>query len=273
MAGRVRRPARRWSSSGSPGSTSDPPPRRARGGGTGLPGEVGPGVDTGRIARQVAVVVVNYESGPALARCVEGSMSEGPAELVVVDNGSADGSLAPAACPLPRRGGAGSGTEPRLRSGRQPGRRRHLVAVRSWCATPTSRSGPGCWPTWPRRWPPTPPARLVGPLIRDSDGERYPSARQFPGLVDAGRARPARDLRPGQPLHPRRTSRPTSDTADHGPEVGRLGVRGVLSGQAVSVRGGRRVRRGLLHVPRGRRPVLAARPGRVAVRLRPDRPR
>ncbi len=37
--------------------------------------------------------MVNYESGPALARCVEGLRAEGPAELVVVDNGSRDGSV------------------------------------------------------------------------------------------------------------------------------------------------------------------------------------
>ena len=37
---------------------------------------------------QTAVVVVNYESGSVLAGCVASLQAEGPAELVVVDNGS-----------------------------------------------------------------------------------------------------------------------------------------------------------------------------------------
>lgn len=42
----------------------------------------------------VAVVVVAYNSGPALRRCVEAALAERPAELVVVDNASTDGSTA-----------------------------------------------------------------------------------------------------------------------------------------------------------------------------------
>ena len=102
---------------------------------------------------------VNYESGPALARCVDGLRSEGPAELVVVDNGSADGSLARAAPSLPRRGGAGPGTQPRLRGGRQPRRGRHHGAVGPG-VQPRSRGRPGgAGRTWPGCWPPTPGAR------------------------------------------------------------------------------------------------------------------
>jgi len=42
---------------------------------------------------RTAAVVVNYESGSALARCVQGLRSDGIAEVVVVDNGSLDGSV------------------------------------------------------------------------------------------------------------------------------------------------------------------------------------
>ena len=77
-------------------------------------------------------------------------------------------------------------------------------------------------------------------------------------------------MRPGTPCSgssprttasPARTSRPTSEAAGSRPRGRRLGVGGVLPGQAVGVRAGGWVRRGLLHVPRGRRPVLAARAG------------
>src|SRR5215467_8259269 len=43
-----------------------------------------------------AAVVINYEAGELLAKCVQSLLADtsaGPVELVVVDNGSTDGSL------------------------------------------------------------------------------------------------------------------------------------------------------------------------------------
>src|SRR4249920_1377856 len=43
-----------------------------------------------------AAVVVNYESGPLLADCVDALVADdsaGPVDIVVVDNGSTDGSV------------------------------------------------------------------------------------------------------------------------------------------------------------------------------------
>ena len=48
----------------------------------------GPGPD-------VAVVIVNYESGPALLSCVEGWRAEGVSELVVVESPPEDASAVP----------------------------------------------------------------------------------------------------------------------------------------------------------------------------------
>ena len=48
-------------------------------------------------AARWAAVVINYEAGPLLEQCVRSILddgSAGPVELVVVDNGSRDGSVA-----------------------------------------------------------------------------------------------------------------------------------------------------------------------------------
>jgi N-acetylglucosaminyl-diphospho-decaprenol L-rhamnosyltransferase len=131
-----------------------------------------------------AAVVVNYESGPALSRCVEDLRAEGVTELVVVDNGSRDGSVdllrdrfpdVTVVVPGSNLGygsaanrGVAVTTSPlvlvcnpdiELRAGALTGLARAL------------RDDPGC--------------ALVGPLIRDAGGARYPSARRFPSMVDA----------------------------------------------------------------------------------------
>lgn len=133
---------------------------------------------------RVAVVVVNYESGPALARCVDGLRAEGASELVVVDNGSVDGSVdevrrrfpdVEVLVPGPNLGygaaanrGVAATTEPLVLVCNSdlevdPGALASLAAVLTGEA--------GC--------------ALVGPLIRNRDGTRYPSARRFPTLIDA----------------------------------------------------------------------------------------
>ncbi len=103
-----------------------------------------------------------------------------------MDNGSEDGSVdrVRPGSPTSRwssRGGT-SATARRPTAGWPP----PTTPVGRWCAIPTSRSGPGPWPPWPGRWTTDPGWALVGPLIRTTAGDRYPSARHFPSLVDAG---------------------------------------------------------------------------------------
>jgi N-acetylglucosaminyl-diphospho-decaprenol L-rhamnosyltransferase len=132
----------------------------------------------------IAVVIVNYESGPALARCVEGLLSEGSAELVVVDNGSVDGSLHALRGRFP--------DVEVLVPGRNLG---YGAAANRGVAATTAPSvlvcnsdlevRPGALADLASVLADDPRCALVGPLIRTPDGARYPSARQFPSLIDA----------------------------------------------------------------------------------------
>ncbi len=138
-----------------------------------------PGPDGG-----TAVVIVNYESGRALVRCVEGWRSESPTELVVVDNGSFDGSLDEIRRRFPdvevlvpgrnlgygaaaNRGVAATGSELVLVCNPDVEVRPGVLAV----LADALNGEPGC--------------AVVGPLIRTAVGQRYPSARRFPSLIDA----------------------------------------------------------------------------------------
>ena len=65
-----------------------------------------------------AAVVVNYEAGPLLAACIRSVLADtsaGEPELVVVDNGSHDGSVAALVREFPLGARAHAGDEPRVR--------------------------------------------------------------------------------------------------------------------------------------------------------------
>lgn len=133
---------------------------------------------------RVAVVVVNYESGPALVRCVEGWRAEGASELVVVDNGSVDGSVDEVHRRFPdvevlvpgSNLGYGAAANRGMAATTEP-----LVLV----CNPDLEVGPGALAALAGVLAGEPGCALVGPLIRNPDGTRYPSARQFPTLIDA----------------------------------------------------------------------------------------
>ncbi|MDA8291992.1 MAG: glycosyltransferase family 2 protein [Actinomycetota bacterium] len=139
-------------------------------------------------APRVAAVVVNHDAGDALLDCVASLRAAGVEQVVVVDNSSSDGSLERlaaadrAALVVPTGRNLGYGRAVNLGS-RRVGCEYLLVcnpdvvvgetAVRSLVAAMDAAPGAG----------------VAGPLLRNPDGSRYPSARAFPSLaVGAGHA-------------------------------------------------------------------------------------
>ena len=149
-------------------------------GGTGVSG--GPGGI--RAGSRVAAVVVNYESGEALVRCVGDLDDAGLGDLVVVDNGSSDGSLAEARHAVPglevvvpgRNLGYGAAVNRGVAATQAP-----LVLV----CNPDLEVPPEAVGALVTALDADPGRALVGPLIRTPGGDRYPSARRFPSMVDA----------------------------------------------------------------------------------------
>jgi N-acetylglucosaminyl-diphospho-decaprenol L-rhamnosyltransferase len=129
-------------------------------------------------------VVVNYESGDALARCVGDLATCGLAELVVVDNGSTDGSLADALALVPRL----EVVDPGENLGYGAAANRGVAASSSelvLVCNPDLEVPRDAVDTLAAALDADPGCALVGPLIRTPGGDRYPSARQFPSMVDA----------------------------------------------------------------------------------------
>jgi N-acetylglucosaminyl-diphospho-decaprenol L-rhamnosyltransferase len=134
-----------------------------------------------------AAVVVNYEAGDALTECVRSLRADdsagSPPEVVVVDNGSQDGSVARLQRAFPDvavvepngnvgyAGAANRGTA----STTAP-----IVAVCNADTFVTPGAGAVMLAVFA-----DPEVGAAGPCIRNLDGSVYPSARRDAGLVDA----------------------------------------------------------------------------------------
>jgi N-acetylglucosaminyl-diphospho-decaprenol L-rhamnosyltransferase len=139
-------------------------------------------------AGRTGAAVVNYNTGLALAACVASLRAAGVAEIVVVDNGSVDGSLATLDA---------DDTSVRVeRTGRNLG---YGTAVNRGAAllttpyvlvvNPDIVIDPGAVDALGKALDAEPDVAVVGPAIRDVAGEPYPSARSFPSFtVGAGHA-------------------------------------------------------------------------------------
>jgi N-acetylglucosaminyl-diphospho-decaprenol L-rhamnosyltransferase len=136
------------------------------------------------MAARVSAVVVNYNAGAHLVECVRSLRSEGVDEVVVVDNGSGDGSstalldIDPDVVLVAAGANLGFGRAANRGAARASGEALLICnpdvvvepgAVKALAAALERDLG----------------LAVVGPRIEDRDGQVYPSPRVFPGLVDA----------------------------------------------------------------------------------------
>lgn len=137
-----------------------------------------------RAAAAVVAVVVNYNAASHLPGCLSSLQAAGVRDIVVVDNGSVDGSgevvasVAPDATWLPLGAnlgyGAAANRAARLRPGRDVLVCNPDIEVRTGAVAALAcalRDDPGLG--------------LAGARLLNSDGSVYPSARTFPDLIDA----------------------------------------------------------------------------------------
>jgi N-acetylglucosaminyl-diphospho-decaprenol L-rhamnosyltransferase len=131
-----------------------------------------------------AAVVVTYAAGPRLTACVQSVLADtsaGPVDLVVVDNGSADGSIDALRAAVPgvrvvqAPGNVGYARAANLGAAvtRAP-----VVAV----LNPDTVLEPGAARALVGRLGREPRLGAVGPQLRNPDGTAYPSARTMPSI-------------------------------------------------------------------------------------------
>ena len=134
-----------------------------------------------------AAVVVNYEGGDNLLTCVRSLLRDAsagaPPEVVVVDHGSADGSIEALSHTLP--------DVPVLRAanlGYAAGANRGIAATAATVVAvcnPDVTVEPGTAAALLARFDAEPDLGAVGPMVRNRDGSPYHSARAVPGVGDA----------------------------------------------------------------------------------------
>jgi len=131
----------------------------------------------------VGVVIVNYNAGNHLVDCVASVRAEGISDLVVVDNGSTDGSADALLAADP---------EVKLLHLDNPGlgaavnRGTHELRTDVvFCLNPDAIVHPGAIKTLTTALESDDGVAMVGPRLLNVDGSIYPSARSFPQLSHA----------------------------------------------------------------------------------------
>ena len=135
-----------------------------------------------------SAVVVNFNAGPLLERCVRsllGDTSAGaPPEVVVVDNGSEDGSVDALLAAFPDvavvRPGANLGYARAANLGIAAARH-DVVAV----INPDAERRTGSAAAMLARFSADPRLGALGPRIREPGGATYPSARRMPTMAES----------------------------------------------------------------------------------------
>jgi N-acetylglucosaminyl-diphospho-decaprenol L-rhamnosyltransferase len=141
-------------------------------------------VPTRGVAESVGAVVVNYNAGEALARCVASLRRAGIADVVVVDNCSTDNSIAvlevndnrSRVVRSPHNGGYGSGANLGATH-----TRRELLFI----CNPDLVVDRDAIERLAAALETDPGAAVAGPMLEEPDGSVYPSGRSFPTLGEA----------------------------------------------------------------------------------------
>lgn len=135
-------------------------------------------------APTVTAVVVNYNAGAHLAECVHSLRTDGVDDVVVVDNGSVDGSIEalrtrhPTTTVVTAGRNLGFGAAANL--GAASSESTYVLIL-----NPDIVVEPGTMKSLVAVLEADPSVALVGPRIEEPDGTLYPSARSFPSLGDA----------------------------------------------------------------------------------------
>jgi N-acetylglucosaminyl-diphospho-decaprenol L-rhamnosyltransferase len=138
-------------------------------------------------AAELAVVIVNYNTGEYLERCLaslEARRGDIETDVLVIDNASRDGSHTRAVVAHPRTRLIENPTNVFLSPAWNQGIR-ETKAPFVLLLNPDTEWRTGTLADFVRIAREHPRAGIVGPLIRNPDGTVYPSGRPFPGVFDA----------------------------------------------------------------------------------------
>ena len=136
---------------------------------------------------RLSVVVVNFESGPLLVDCVRSVLADdgaGTPEVVVVDNGSDDGSVAALRAAFPDV----EVVDPGRNVGYAGAANRGIAATSAPYVAISNADlvvAPGTAAALVGRLEAEPDLAAVGPALLNPDGSQYPSARAHASNVDA----------------------------------------------------------------------------------------